>query len=177
MPLILITGISTSGKSSIAKELVKRGYIAYDTEHNGISAWYDKQTGEKVSEFGEMPERTAEWLNRHEWRISMEWVIKKAEEAKNSLIFLCGGGANEKEVQALCQYVVWLNTDEATIQERVARPRDHDYGTNSHELTAILEENRKKEADYRGSGAIMIDATKPLDEVVDTILAKTTTQS
>lgn len=36
MSLVLITGISTSGKSSIAKELSRRGYEAYDTEHNGI---------------------------------------------------------------------------------------------------------------------------------------------
>jgi tRNA uridine 5-carbamoylmethylation protein Kti12 len=30
MPLILITGTSTSGKSAVARELVKRSYEAYD---------------------------------------------------------------------------------------------------------------------------------------------------
>jgi nucleoside-triphosphatase THEP1 len=43
MSLILITGVSTSGKSTIAQELVKRGYESYDTEHNGISAWYNRE--------------------------------------------------------------------------------------------------------------------------------------
>lgn len=72
VPLILITGISTSGKSTIAKELVKRGYEAYDTEHNGISAWYNKETNERAAEFGQVPERTKEWMDQHEWRMSMD---------------------------------------------------------------------------------------------------------
>lgn len=170
MPLILITGMSTSGKSTIANELIKRGYVAYDTEHNGISAWYNKKTGKKAAEFGEMPERTAEWLSRHEWRISMDWVAKIAEEANVKTIFLCGGAANEEAVRELCQNVFWLQTDEATIRDRIARPRDHDYGTNPHELKVILEGNQKKETVYRNSGAVIIDATKSVDEVVEAIL-------
>ena len=55
MSLTLITGTSTSGKSAVAKELVKRGYEAYDTEHNGISAWYNKKTNKRAAEFGEIP--------------------------------------------------------------------------------------------------------------------------
>lgn len=77
MPLILITGTSTSGKSAVAKELVKRGYEAYDMEHNGISAWYNKKTGKRAAEFGEMPVRSEAWLSKHEWRTSMDWLIKK----------------------------------------------------------------------------------------------------
>jgi adenylate kinase family enzyme len=69
MSLILITGSSTSGKSTIAKELVKRGYEAYDTEHNGVSGWHNKATGKWVAGFGEMPERTSTWFSQHEWVI------------------------------------------------------------------------------------------------------------
>jgi len=69
--LILITGISTSGKSSIATELIGRGYEAYDTEHNGISAWFNKETGERAAEFGHVADRTKEWMDRHEWRMSI----------------------------------------------------------------------------------------------------------
>lgn len=71
MSLILITGISTSGKSSIATELIGRGYEAYDTEHNGISAWFNKETGERAAEFGHVADRTKEWMDRHEWRMSI----------------------------------------------------------------------------------------------------------
>ncbi|HET6747059.1 MAG TPA: hypothetical protein VFH06_03075 [Candidatus Saccharimonadales bacterium] len=91
MSLILITGISTSGKSSIAEELVERGFEAYDTEHNGISAWFNKETGERAAEFGQVADRSKKWMDQHEWRMSMDWVRRKVEESTNKQIFLCGG--------------------------------------------------------------------------------------
>lgn len=172
MSLIFITGISTSGKSTIATELQNRGYEAYDTEHNGMSAWYNKETGERAAEFGEMPERTKEWLDRHEWLISTERVAKLAKKAQrdNKPIFLCGGSANEPEIRAMCSTVVWLKTDEQTIRIRVNNPRDHDYGTRPHELVRAIKANEKKEAEYRQYGASMIDATKSIETVVGEIL-------
>jgi shikimate kinase len=172
MPLILITGTSASGKSTVAKELAKRDFEAYDTEHDGISAWYNKETGKRAAEFGEMPERTEEWLNQHEWLTSIDWVTEMSRKAVDKPIFLCGGSSNEAEVRAKCQKVIWLKTDEETIRKRVQNPRDHDYGTKPHELTAAIEGNKQKEAEYRELGAIMVDATKPIENVVTTILKK-----
>ncbi len=172
MSLIFITGISTSGKSTIVKELVKRGYEAYDTEHNGISAWYNTTTGKRVAEFGEMPERTEQWLNHHEWLISTDWVANMATEAKTKTIFLCGGSANEPAIGATCDVIIWLKTDEATIRKRVLHPRDHDYGTKPHELARAIKSNKQKEAEYSAYGAIIVDATQPIANVVNEILNK-----
>lgn len=170
MALILINGISTAGKSSVAKELSARGYEAYDTEHNGISAWYNKETDKRVAEFGKMPERTNVWLNQHEWRMSIQRITEITKHTKNNIVFLCGGAANEQEVRKLCTAVIWLKTDKKTILERVTNSRDHDYGTKPHELARILEGNTQKEAEYTRISAIMIDATQPLDKVVDDII-------
>lgn len=172
MPLIFITGISTSGKSTVAKELSLRGYEAYDTEHSGISAWYDKVTGERVAEFGKVPERTKAWTDQHHWLISLEWVATKAKEAQTKTIFLCGGGANESEVHKLCQKVFWLQTNKATIRARVNNPRDHTYGTKPHELEDIIASNERKEAEYIQLGATIIDAKQPIAKVVDDIISK-----
>lgn len=172
MSLVLVTGISTSGKSAVAQELTKRGYAAYDTEHDRISAWFNKKTGERDAEFGQVPERTKEWLNQHEWLIDIDWVKAKATVADDKTIFLCGGGANEPIVRELCSQVIWLVTDEATIRSRVGNPRDHTYGTLPHELELILASNIEKEAEYRAYGATMIDATQSLDMVVGEILHK-----
>lgn len=171
MPLIFITGTSTSGKSTIVKELTKRGYEAYDTEHNGISAWYNKETGERVAEVGHVPERTPKWRSQHGLRISIEWVREIAKKAENKPIFLCGGSTNEAEVRAMCQKVFWLQTNEATIRKRVIIPRDHDYGTKPHELAAAIKANVDHGAEYQAYGAVMIDATQPIEKVVEQILA------
>lgn len=74
--------------------LIVKGHEAYDTEHNGISAWFNKKTGERTAEFGEVPERTKEWFDQHEWLISKDWVTEIAAEAKNKTVFLCGGGSD-----------------------------------------------------------------------------------
>ncbi len=173
MPLILITGISTSGKSAVAKELLRRGYDAVDIEHSGHAAYYNKQTGEKAAEFGQAPERTKEWLEAHEWLIDKEWIKKLQSQSQKQQMYLCGGGSNELEIAQLCDKVIWLKTDEKTIKERVTNPRDHSYGTKPHELAKIIAENRSKENEFTSFGATVIDATQSLDQVVDEILART----
>lgn len=168
--LIFITGTSTSGKSTIAKELRKRGYDAYDLEHGGISAWFHKENGTRDAEFGQVPDRSKEWADAHEWRISIDWVKNIAKVAVSKPVFLCGGGANEKEVIALCDKVVWLKTDEDTIKGRVGLPRDHTYGTKPHELAEAVKRNVEGEREFVKLGAVMIDVRRPIDEVVEGIL-------
>ncbi len=171
MPFILITGTSTSGKSSIAKELLERGYEAYDTEHDGISAYFNKETGQRVAEFGGAPERSKSWLDQHEWLISPEWLKEKAEKAKESMIFACGGTGNPSAILPFFDKVIWLEVDEQTIRYRVNNPRDHDYGTKPHELAAAIRANTSECLIYKNAGAQIVDATQPLNKVVDEILA------
>ncbi|MFZ2545123.1 MAG: AAA family ATPase [Candidatus Saccharimonadales bacterium] len=170
--LILVTGISTSGKSTMVKELSKRGYEAHDLEHNGISAWFHKEKGTRDAEFAQVPDRSKEWADAHEWRVSMDWVNDIAKKAVDKPIFLCGGGANEKEIITFCNKVIWLKTDEETIRSRVNIPRDHTYGTKPHELIAAIEGNIQKEKEFERLGAIMIDARRSLDEVVNDVIEK-----
>ena len=101
--------------------------------------------------------------------ISLDWVKEIAKKAKDKPIFLCGGSANEPEVRNLCDVVIWLKTDEETIRKRVTTPRDHDYGTKPHELALAIASNKTKEIEYKHAGAIMIDATQPIQKVVDDI--------
>lgn len=166
MALIQINGISTSGKSTLAKELLSRGYEAYDTEHNGISAWHNKVSGERVAEFGQVPERTEAWFSRHEWLVSIKWVEQIAKKAEKKNIYICGGGANEEKIRALCDTVIWLSIDSRTIINRVNNPRDHTYGTKPHELKLILSENKLKEKEHRQLGAVIVDAAKPINVVL-----------
>jgi shikimate kinase len=171
--LILVTGISTSGKSTMAKELTKLGHEAHDLEHNGISAWFHKEKGTRDAEFAQVPDRSKEWSDAHEWRTSMDWINNIAKQAIDKIIFLCGGAANEKDIITLCDKVIWLKTDEETIRSRVNIPRDHTYGTVPHELAAAIKGNIQKEKEYEQMGAHMIDARRPLDEVIRSVVAVT----
>ncbi len=170
--LAFVTGISISGKSTMVTELSRRGYEAHDLEHNGMSAWFHKQTGTRDAEFGQVPERTKAWMDAHEWRVSVDRVSAIAGRVGERIVFLCGGGANEQAVIELCDAVIWLQTDEATIRQRVTAPRDHTYGTKPHELIAIIEGNQRKEQYYRALGAMIIDARRPMSVVADDIVER-----
>lgn len=168
--LIFITGTSTAGKSTMVRELTKRGYEAHDLEHNGISAWFHKEKGTRDAEFGQVPDRSKEWADAHEWRVSIDRVKSIAKEAIHKPVFLCGRGANEKDIVTLCDKVIWLKTDENTIRHRVNLPRDHTNGTKPHELAEAIEDNVRQEKEYGQLGATMIDTRRPLDEVVADVL-------
>jgi shikimate kinase len=101
-----------------------------------------------------------------------DWVQRMAKQAEHKLIFLCGGAANEPAIRALCSKVIWLKNDEATIRKRVNMPRDHDYGTKPHELADAIAQNNLKEEEYRNYGAIIVDTTQPLEDVIEEILTK-----
>ena len=170
MSLILVTGISTSGKSTMAVELTRRGFKAYDTEHNGIGAWFNKETGERVAEFGEVPSRTPDWMNLHHWLISEDWVKRTAIEAKDQTVFLCGGTSDVTNILSMLDKIIWLKTDEKTINSRVNNPRDHTYGTKAHELEKILKENVEQEQQFRRLGATIVDARQALEQVVNEVI-------
>lgn len=170
MPLIFVTGTSTSGKSTIVNELIKLGYEAHDTEREGISAWYNKKTGARVAEFNNIPDRTKEWYESHDWIISVDKVKHFAGKAKSKTIFICGNAANELDVQTYCSKVIWLKIDEKSIRRRFKIPREHDWGKVEYEIDMAINYNKKAEPKYRKSGAILIDSTEPIDEVVSNVI-------
>lgn len=64
-----------------------------------------------------------------------------------------------------------LTIDEETLRHRIATRTTNDFGKTTAELGLILKWHKILEQDNRHYGAVMIDATRPLDEVVDDIVA------
>ena len=66
MALIYITGVSGSGKSTVAQELKKRGYEAYDAEE-GFSYWFDRKTHKIYKKLSKYNSHTPEFHQKYEW--------------------------------------------------------------------------------------------------------------
>ena len=66
--------------------------------------------------------------------------------------------------------VILLSIDEATMRERVARRTTSDFGKHAYELNLMLGRIKSVDDDYRCYGAVIIDGTRPLNEVVDKII-------
>jgi hypothetical protein len=96
-------------------------------------------------------------------------VLSRAAARLGEPVFLCGT-ADDANVWYLFSKVLALVADVPTIRRRIdARPNQ--FGKAPEELAAVLGWQASYEADYRRYGAIIIDATRPLGEVVDEILA------
>jgi shikimate kinase len=173
MSLILITGTNGAGKSAVYRELNARGFEAYGSDENQLAGWVDKTTQLPVS----MPPREIwakpEWAEQNDWRFDrgkLEVLAERAR-ARAQKIFICGCAANEAEVWDLFSKVLYLIIDEDTVRQRLSARIENQYGKEPHELSAILSWLRNARADYTRFGAEIVDASRPLVEVVDEILS------
>jgi dephospho-CoA kinase len=167
MPLIYVTGIAGSGKSTVQQELKKRGYDSYDVDEPGIGAAHDKQG--KIVKVPDANERSPDWFETHSWRMvdgAIEMLKKRAE---TGLVFLCGA-TTVNENTGVFDQTICLDIDEATLRKRLAEREGNDFGQSEHELRRILGFYKTATEKYRSQGADIIDATQPVDKVIDDIL-------
>lgn len=168
MSVVWITGNSGAGKSSVCEALKARGYHAIDADWEGFSHWVHRLTGEVVTD-SPYPVPPG-WLNEYAWRIRADRVKKLASSAGAGVTFLCGSVENEDEVRQYFDIIVCLVADDETISGRLAQRATNAFGRHPEELAAVLAWNPTEGERYDKLGATIIDATRPLDEVVGDVL-------
>jgi hypothetical protein len=173
LALVLVTGISGSGKSAVCVELQQRGHEAHDMDLEGNAAWVHRRSGTPVplSDVADPSVRSAAWLEEHDWKLVPSRVEGLARQAGDRTVFLCGMASNQDDLSHLFSHVICLSVDEHTLRDRVATRTSNDFGKTSHELAAVLGWRDVVQEAYRQGGATMIDATLPLTTVVDAVLA------
>lgn len=166
----LITGVAGSGKTTIASELKKRVYDAINMDSiQGLCSWVDLATGLPAAD-GRGADQ--DWLKKYDWLWNEDKLRQLLGETDGA--FFCGSSGNQRELYHLFDKVFLLKTDADLIQERVLDSnRDHSYGRMPGEMEAILGYYEKFQYEAVAAGAIVVDARKPIDEIVDTVLAKT----
>jgi len=152
----LIEGVSGTGKSSVCNELNQRGYYAIDGDTE-LAYQGDPNTG--ISTVGFTHEH-------HIWDIGK--VKSIVAEQDHDVTFFCGGSRNFKDFIDLFDKVFVLEIDTDTLNERLDNRPDNAWGKNQIERDLILNLQTTKE-DIPGNG-IIIDATQPLENVVDKII-------
>ncbi len=170
MPLIDITGIAGSGKTTVQKELKRRGYDAHDVDDPEIGGAYNNKTNERVK-IPDISERTPDWWAAHSWRIHSGIIEELKIMSADKLIFLCGRASNDLEKAHLFDKLICLDIDDETIRHRLTtRQNDNDYGKSEHELNQILERHQAFVRNCKKHGAKMVDATQPIDQVIEDIV-------
>jgi thymidylate kinase len=152
-----------SGKTTIARELSRRGLIAVDADD---TAHWKTTAGEPVSQ----PEHASdEWLLGHRWvwsRPRIEGVIRP-HAAAGRHVFLCGIAMNQRDMLDLFAAVFLLSIDHETQLRRLDTPDNAD--RNAAQRTQILEGRATFEREMRAAGAVVLDGSRPTRDVVSCI--------
>ena len=154
----LIEGISGTGKTAVCQELQKRGCKAIEADE-AFGFYGDPKTG--------LP-------TKHKSQLNWIWDKNKVAEAldtKTDIIFMCGGAMNQNEFIHYFTKVFTLRVDDNTLKSRLLNRTNNDFGKHPDDLARQLEWNKGVIAYAKQRGTVLIDATKPVADIVDEILS------
>lgn len=152
----LVEGVSGTGKTSVCRELSRRGYQAINGDRD-LAYQGDPETG------GAMDTALHE---HHIWDVDR--VRALVAQQREPVTFFCGGSRNFSEFIDLFDQVFILDVDLDTLHRRLDQRSQGEWGSEPSQRDLIVRLHGTKE-DIPGAG-ILIDATAALGDVVDEIL-------
>jgi shikimate kinase len=143
---VLLTGMSGTGKSSVVRELRRRGFTACDADDDGYAE----------------PDAGGAWR----WRSAK--VSQLLADTAGELLFFAG--CSEEQTRFEWDLEVLLTAPEAVIVERLAGRATNSFGKTAAERERILTDLQEVEPLLRRSADVVIDTTQPIGRVVDRLL-------
>jgi len=154
----LVEGVSGTGKTSVCRELRRRGHHTVDGD-NDLAYQGDPETGEHT----DVP---SHW--HHVWPV--DTVRALVADRTEPWTFFCGGSRNFSKVLELFDGVFVLEIDAETLLRRLGERPEDEFGGRPEERELIVRLHRTGED--TPTGGIPIDATAPLSQVVDEIVGR-----
>lgn len=164
---VLITGPSGSGKTSLSARIRERGLNGVDADSvPGLCGWFD-ESGLPAT-FPECAEK--EFLDHHRFLWQRESLLNFLESSED--VFFCGISRNAFEMIDLFDTVFFLKVSSEVLVSRLQSPtRTNPMGTSPFQREYILFWAAKFEAIARELRVSFIDASRPLDEIVEVVCA------
>ncbi|AYM81178.1 hypothetical protein J2855_000160 [Agrobacterium tumefaciens] len=164
----LIEGVSGTGKTSVATELQRRGYHVIHGDRE-LAYKGDPETGEPVDL--SLFQGEGDIIYRHRRHI---WDVEKVRalvtDRGHAITFFCGGSRNFGRFIDRFDQVFVLDVDVATLRRRLMERPEDEFGGKAAEREFVLQLHATKED--LPANATAIDSSRPLDVVIDDILAR-----
>jgi broad-specificity NMP kinase len=151
--VVLVTGMSGTGKSSVLAELARRGNRVVDTDYG---RWIDDGTPSDGS-------------SERLWREDRIAALLDEHGSGSGHLFISGCVANQGKFYPRFDAVVLLSAPADVILERVAARDTNAYGKNEAERNRILSDLATIEPLLRRGATAEVDAKAPLGEVADAL--------
>ena len=143
-----MTGMSGTGKSTALDELARRGFRVVDTDEPGWKEWRDDG-----------------WI----WREDRMAELLGADGERT--LYVSGCVSNQGRFYDRFDAVVLLSAPAEVIIERIETRTTNRYGTAPGERELILGHLASVEPRLRATCTHEIDATRPLGEIVERLIA------
>jgi shikimate kinase len=156
---VLLTGMSGTGKSTVIKELVARGYKAVDMDEDGLSEEVNVPVDEPT---GLNPGK--DWV----WREDRVQALLSTDDG--DALFLSGCAPNQGKFYPQFDHIVLLTAPAEVIVARLATRTTNPYGKRPEEVARTLHLLQTIEPLLRRGASGEIDTSVPLDQVVAKVL-------
>jgi dephospho-CoA kinase len=150
--VVLVTGMSGTGKSAALAELARRGHRVVDTDYGGYSE--------------EVPSSDAGGSEQL-WR--EDRIDALLDEDDDGALFISGCVSNQGTFYPRFDAIVLLSAPADVILERVGSRETNEFGKSDAERDRILDDLAKVEPLLRTGATAEIDTRVPLDEVVNAL--------
>jgi broad-specificity NMP kinase len=144
VPVVLLTGMSGTGTTSVLNELDRRGYCGIDTDYDG---WCVEVDGDRI------------------W--DADRMRRFIDEAGSDTVFVSGCVSNQVEFDFAA--VVLLSAPESVILDRVAHRTNNPYGSTEADRAEISAALLDVEPLLRSYCDLELDATLPISELADRV--------
>lgn len=169
MNKIFITGISGTGKTTIAEELKKRGYYVISIDETaGLCSWRNRDTNERVTRHVEL---NREFTDLHKWICDID-LLKEHMRTDSEIVFVLGMPSNREEIEGLFDRVLLLQCKPETFLLRLNTRTNNSFGRDESIQNNILERYESFENKMLKNGAISVNTDRSIDEVVDDVINK-----
>jgi len=166
--LYIVTGISGSGKTTVARHLIQAGEVAFDSKLNSNLYQFVDGAGQAAKSVD---------IHNEAWRKQYKWSLNEArlgelleQNQAASRVFLCGR-ANIFQYWDKAQAVFLLKVNALTLHQRLNNAsRDNLFAKDAETQNKLLNELDLVQAKIAQKGAIIIDANISIEEVVNQII-------
>jgi shikimate kinase len=153
MAVILVTGMSGAGKSTVLAELARRGHVVVDTDYDGYVV-EARVPGRAEPEPLWCEDRMTALLDGH----------------AEGILIIAGTVANQGRFYSRFDAVVLLTAPLDVLLARVACRTTNDFGKRDHERDRIIRDVEDVEPLLRAGATLEVDTRRPPAEVADAVL-------
>lgn len=179
MAVVLVTGMSGTGKSTVLGRLAQRGYRVVDTDFGG---WIEEvprsrpggagagvSAGVGVGVGAGVRVGVGGGVER-QWREDRVDALIAEHERSGEVLFISGTVWNQGRFRDRFDEVVLLSAPLSVMLERVAGRDGNPFGKAAEERDRIVADTIEVEPLLRASATVEIDTRLPLSEVVDRLM-------